>query len=301
MKTTYLIVTLAAILIFTSALKSQEKPNVEANYTKLSELQEHSLAEVAANPDTVIVNINDRHKVVVVERDSQGRTKEIVYYKKNRSSWTSRCNILFELGFNNYSEKNHFTGSRDKTNIGYNDLHTSKSMNIALYPIFRTFRITKNNLLNIQTGLGIDWGNYRFEDGWTIARQNGITVPSDKYRPNGENLLSKSKLTTVYLNVPFLLKLNIPVSGSSRNHFYLSAGIIGGIKIGSHTKIKYEDGGKKEKDRGSFNLNLLRYDLTFRAGYKWIGIYFNYQMTPMFENGKAHKLFPYSVGLSFKI
>ena len=95
MKTTYLIVTLAAILIFTSALKSQEKPNVEANYTKLSELQEHSLAEVAANPDTVIVNINYRHKVVVVERDSQGRTKEIVYYKKNRSSWTSRCNILF--------------------------------------------------------------------------------------------------------------------------------------------------------------------------------------------------------------
>ncbi len=256
------------------------------------------LAELRVNPDTVVVNINDKRRVVVIERDDKGRTKEIIYYKNNFKNWSSRWNVLFEIGFNNYSGKNYFTGSIDKTGIGYPDLNVSKSINVAIYPIFRSFKLTKNNLLNIQTGLGFDWNNYRFEDGITIKRDlDGITRPDDTYR----GLLSKSKLTTVHLNFPVLLKLNIPVSGSSRKHFYLSAGIIGGVKIGSHTKIKYADGGKKEKDHSSFNLNLLHYDLTFRAGYRWIGFYFNYQMTPMFENGKAHKLFPYTFGMSFKI
>lgn len=293
MKAKYLLITLAAVLIFTSTLKAQEQIEVASVDMKTVS---------ADNPDTVIVNINDKNKIVIIERNEQGKTKEIVYYRKNKPKhWSSRWNVLFELGFNSYSEKNHFTGSKDKTGIGYPDLHTSKSINVAIYPVFRTFRMTKNNLLNIQTGLGFDWGNYRFEDGWTITRENGITVPSDKYRPGGENLLSKSKLTTVHLNIPALLKLNIPVSGSSKKHFYLSAGVIGGVKIGSHTKIKYADGGKKEKDHSSFNLNVLRYDLTFRAGYRWIGVYFNYQMTPMFESGKGHKLFPYTFGMSFKL
>ena len=299
MKTKYLLIVVTTMLVCTSTLKSQEKSAIDVGIAESSSTLK---MPETANPDTVIVNINDRHKVVVIEKDSDGRTKEIVYYKRNRPNWSSRWNVLFEIGFNSYSDKNHFTGSKDHTGLEYPELHTSKSVNVALYPVFRTFRITKNNLLNIQTGLGFNWGNYRFEDGWTIARDSeGKIIPSDKYRPNGENLLSKSKLTTVYLNVPVLLKLNIPVSGSSRKHFYLSAGIIGGVKIGSHTKIKYEDGGKKEKGRSSFNLNLLRYDLTFRAGYRWVGFYFNYQMTPMFENGKAHKLFPYTIGLSFKI
>ncbi len=314
MKTTFLFITIVATLLFTGTLKAQKQANSKLDST-LNTISNHDLsqpaeshklsdlsviAELATNPDTVIVNINDKRKVVVIERDDKGKTKEIIYYKNKRKDWSSRWNVLFEIGFNSYSDKNAFTGSKDNTGIGYLDLNTSKSVNVAVYPVFRTFKITKNNLLNIQTGLGFDWGNYRFEDGWTLAKVNGITVP-DQYRPNGDNLLSKSKLTTVYLNVPLLLKLNIPVSGSSYKQFYLSAGIIGGVKIGSHTKVKYEDSGKKEKDHSSFNLNLLRYDLTLRAGYRWVGIYFNYQMTPMFEDGKAHKLFPYTVGLSFKL
>ena len=291
MKTKHLLITLAALLVFTGTLKSQEP----TSYTTTD-----VTAQTVINPDTVIVNINNGNRVVVVEKDSRGRTKEIIYYKKNKNkNRVFNYDLLFDIGINTYNKKNYISGS--KGDDDFLDLHTSKSINVAIYPIYGTLRLTKNRMLELETGLGFDWHNYRFEDGWTIEKQNGIIVPSDKYRPNGDNLLSKSKLVTVHLNVPLMLKLNLPIGGSYRKSFYLSAGVIGGVKIGSHTKIKYDDGGKKEKDRSSFNLNVLKYDLSFRAGYRGVGIYFNYQMSSMFEKDKGPELYPYSIGLSFTI
>ena len=288
MRTKYLLMTLATILVFTSALRSQDQTEAQL------------AAPTAIKSDTVIVNINNKDKIVIVERDNKGRTKEIVYYKRSKNkNRTFNYDLLFDIGLNTYGKKNYFSGSEG--NDDFLDLHTSKSVNVAIYPIYGSVRLTKNRMLELETGLGLDWHNYRFEDGWTITKQNGVVIPSDKYRPNGDNLLSKSKLTTVHLNVPLLLKLNIPVGGSLRKSLYLSAGVIGGLKIGSHTKVKFSDGGKKEKERSAFNLNLLKYDLSFRAGYRGVGLYFNYQMSSMFEKSKGPELYPNSVGLSFTI
>lgn len=299
MKTKRLLIALASILISASALKSQEQPLDPTALAQLHKPSELSLpATLEANSDTVIVNINDSKKVVVIERDSKGRTKEIVYYKRNKNRVYNHS-LLFEIGLSNYNKRNYFSGSRGDDD--FLNLHTSKSVDVAIYPIYGSFRLTSNRMLELETGLGINWTNYRFEDGWTIENNNGVTVTSSRYRHNNQSLLSKSKLVTVYMNVPLMLKLNIPIGGSYRKSFHLSAGLIGGMKIGSHTKVKFNDGGRKEKDRSSFNLNLLKYDLRFRAGYRGMGIYFNYQMTPMFEKSRGPELYPYSVGLSFTI
>lgn len=286
---------IGTILIF-SAAAANAQPHVQENI---------SLTDASNNSsinDTIVVKMKPEGKVIIIEQNEDGTTREVIYHerqsKKRKPSRVS-YGLLFDIGFNTYDNQNFISGAEG--NDPFLSLRTGKSANVALYPFYGELRLTKRNILSLQTAIGFDWGNYRFEHGWTISNNNGTTVADDRFRPGGQSILSKSKLTTVYLNVPLMVKFNIPVDGKNRDGIYISAGVIGGLKLGSHTKVKYSDGGKKEKDHGSFNLNMLRYSLTLRAGYKDFGVFVNYQMTPMFKNGKGPELYPYSAGLSITI
>ncbi len=101
--------------------------------------------------------------------------------------------------------------------------------------------------------------------------------------------------------MPLLLEFQIPTNG--HRPFYISAGGIGGYRIGSYTKVKYNDsdGPEKEKKNSDFNLNNLRYGVMFRMGYKAINLYGTYYFSTLFEDGKGPELYPISVGISFNI
>jgi hypothetical protein len=166
--------------------------------------------------------------------------------------------------------------------------------------------IALTKCFSLTGGLGVEWTNYFFEEGWTIANNDGITGPSGRYNAGGlDNTLSKSKLLTVHVNVPLMIQFEIPNKRSNsfwsgHRGFFVQAGVIGSMKIGSHTKVKVMESGHKEKDYSSFNLNLLRYELTARAGYGCLGIYVNYQMTPLFEKDHGPELYPFSAGISLQ-
>ena len=84
------------------------------------------------------------------------------------------------------------------------------------------------------------------------------------------------------------------------NTINLGAGVIGAVKLGSHTKIVYNtDGKEKEKRRDDFSLNVLRYGVTGRVGYESVQIYGTCYLSPMFENGKGPELYPFEIGIAF--
>jgi len=58
-------------------------------------------------------------------------------------------------------------------------------------------------------------------------------------------------------------------------------------------------GGTKDKDRSSFNINAFEYAATARVGYKDVGLFATYSLTPLFESGKGPELTPFSIGISF--
>jgi hypothetical protein len=85
------------------------------------------------------------------------------------------------------------------------------------------------------------------------------------------------------------------VNGRS-NQLFVSGGVIGGINLGSHTKVKDKD--SKSKDRGSFNIEPFKYALTARVGLKDINLYANYSLSPLFKEDKGPELFPFTIGIS---
>ncbi len=194
-----------------------------------------------------------------------------------------------ELGLNNFlTADNSLVMPSD---IDYMTLHSGKSINFNLNFTQLSLGLTKH--FGIVTGLGINWNNYRFDGNNNI--QKGVNGIIEVLDPGSS--LEKSKLTTVYLLLPAMLEVQIP---ADNHHLNLAAGFIGAIKLGSHTKMVFQDK-EKVKSNGDFSLNLLRYGPTARIGYQNFQIYGTYYMTPLFKSGKGpggYDLYPFEIGFS---
>jgi hypothetical protein len=274
--------------------------------------QEEDLAEVIEDEDTSRVKIGE---VVTIE-DSDDETVIRIGKKAVRviseddntgvrigendegESHSGRSSRHFrghlggpELGYNSYS-----TGKWLKNEIpmeGYLDLNSAKStcFNFVFPPVNLGF----SRHFGIVTALGINFNNYRFDGNNTIVIDgDGIITPAFPAEPIQ---YEKSKLATVYGFIPVMLEVQIPVSrGSAIN---LGAGVIGAVKLGSHTKVVYYDDGKqKDKNHDDFNLNVLRYGVTAMAGYEMVQVYGTCYLSPMFENGKGPEIYPFEIGIA---
>ncbi len=213
--------------------------------------------------------------------------------EKNRSRNRNRFKGHWsgiEFGFNNYvtSDKSLVL----PTGIDYMTLHSSKSSNFNINFAQLSLGLTRH--IGFVTGLGINWNNYKFDGNNNILKGvNGII----EELPSVDDL-EKSKLATTYLTVPFMLEMQIPVDN---NHLNIAAGPIGAVKLGSHTKMVYQDG-QKVKSNGDFSLNMLRYGVTARVGYENFQLYGTYYMNPLFRNGKGpggYDLYPFEIGVAF--
>jgi len=197
-----------------------------------------------------------------------------------------------ELGFNNYLTKDNSLVLPDT--ISFMSLHSGKAMNFNLNFSQLSMGITRR--IGLVTGLGLNWNNYRFDGNNNIIKGTDGNV--EMFDPGSP--LKKSKITTLYFNVPLLLELQIP---TDHNHLNIAAGPIGAVKLMSYSKMVYEDGDKVKSD-GDFSLNMLRYGATARVGYENFQIYGTYYMTPMFKTGKSPggvELHPFEIGIAFTI
>jgi len=182
----------------------------------------------------------------------------------------------------------------------YMDLNTGKSWNVNLNLLEYDINLIGKRF-GVGTGLGLEFNDYRFDNLLPVDKgPDGVIV--DSTYAGGEYNVEKAKLTTTYITVPLLFEYQVNV-GEDNNKFFLGAGIIGGLKIGSHTKVVYDRNGdeKKNKNRSDFYLSPFRYGYTVRAGYGFLKVFANYYDTPLFESGKGPQIHPFTVGfmLSF--
>ncbi len=195
----------------------------------------------------------------------------------------------FELGVNGFTDEDY---SR-YDGLEFMELNQSKSLEVNLNFIEYNIGLQKcKNNIGLVTGMGVSYNNYKFESPYTIRKVDGIIeplalFPADSYE--------KSKLTVAYLTVPLMLEFQVPVNNGS-NKLFVSGGIIGGLNIGSHTKVKWDD--KKEKERGGFNINPFKYAAICKVGLKDISLYASYNLSPLFKEDKGPELTPFTIGIS---
>jgi hypothetical protein len=194
-----------------------------------------------------------------------------------------------ELGFNNFLTDGYNFDL--PAGIDYMNLNSGKAMNFNIN--FTQLSIGIFRHVGFVTGLGLNWNNYRFDGNNNIEKDGSGNIV--EYAPAG--LLKKSKLSTLYLDLPFMLEIQVPTDHKRIN---IAAGPIGAIKVTSHTKMVFEDGDKVKSD-GDFNLNLLRYGATARIGYDDFQLYGTYYLTPLFKEGRGPggvDLYPFEIGVS---
>ncbi|AFK02669.1 hypothetical protein Emtol_1523 [Emticicia oligotrophica DSM 17448] len=203
--------------------------------------------------------------------------------KKSKGSgkFFSRSDFGLYIGLNNWA-KGSTTGS---------SLDTWGSRYVAL-SLQRNATLINGKQVDVAITYGpeVAWNNFMFE-GNTVTEMLGKQVV---FKDFGQNL-SKSKLVVPMLNVPILLNF-----GFEEAKFRIGLGGYVGYRIGGYRKIKYDDGGKKEKLKGSYGLEDFRYGLTAELGKKkGLTFFVRYDLSETFkvEQINAKGLQAWSIGL----
>jgi len=242
--------------------------------------------------DTVKIRIG--HKALVIAEGKHGSDIKLNTLDDQKSeSWTGRPNrfkghwAAVEMGVNSFANVDY----KGYTPDYFMDLNQKKSFEVGFNLLRYSIGLQKEKRnIGLVTGLGLTYNDYRFSNPYTIETVDG-KVKSKLIEDTG---LSKTKLSTSYLTVPLMLEFQIPVGGNNKK-LYFSGGVIGGLKVRSHTKVKID--GSKSKDRGDFNINAFRYGATARFGYKGINLFGTYYFSTFFKNGRGPEMFPFTIGI----
>jgi hypothetical protein len=151
------------------------------------------------------------------------------------------------------------------------------------------------NTFGLVTGLGLHLQSYRLDDNTSIyLDENNVVQPHFLYYDQNQ----KSKFALVSLTIPLLVEWQIPVNHYD-NRIYISAGLIGSVRLGSHTKIKYRAEQKEKlKVDDHFSIQPFTYSLMVRTGYRWFNVFASYDLVPLFKKEKGPEVTPLTVGIT---
>jgi hypothetical protein len=234
------------------------------------------------------IYVRDGNEEVRIGNPDTTRSSE-----RHRNRWWSGANRGFYLniGLDNVVQKNPPVGLPASQAF---DLRPLGSRYFA-FGWLQNARLAhgRDAALNLNLGLEFSWYNFMFE-GDRVAVKDVPVTGQFGFQPTTE-ALRKSKLTVAYLNLPLLMTVSF-----RRGFFsYLSAGGYAGYRLDSYTKIKRSNGGK-DHAHGSFYLNNFRYGLRAELGIRnFPDLFFNYDLNPLFAQGKGPDLRAVSFGLKF--
>lgn len=178
---------------------------------------------------------------------------------------------------------------------------TPKSIGVNVN--FADLVIVSNRHFGLITGLGLEMNNFRFDKNISLTQDpSGYIVPDLKYDEAGIDL-KKSKLTTVYLNIPLLAEFQFGRSKNGRRApGFVNFGVIGGVRLQGHTKVKYRDAEgdmHTKKQHNGLNLRNFHYGVECNVGYKWVALSARYYPQSIFVSDEGPNVQQVNIGLSF--
>ncbi len=234
---------------------------------------------------------NDRQSYNNYRSSSSGRR----YYGRR-----THHSMNFDLGMNNYLINDKFPDQNQ-------DVFSVRPWGSWYFGINSTERTRLARKFFLEWTVGVSWYNFKFENEKLLVGRDstGVTFGEDARQLN----YVKTKLTATYLHASFIPLLDF--GGNSRRAFFfdrnsdsfrIGAGPYVAYRVDSYTKMVYkDDDGEKQKERNhdNFYLNNLRYGARVQVGFRGTDVFFNYDMSTLFADGKGPKLQPFSFGITF--
>jgi hypothetical protein len=198
------------------------------------------------------------------------------------------------LGINANGFLNSSNKIATKNDSYFLELDYARSIGVNLNLLEKRFPIYKK-YIGITTGLGFQFHRYALKNNVDIVVSKDSTFGVENTMIN----YNKNVIRSTYLQAPLLLEFN--TNKNPKKSWHLSVGVVGGIRIGSSLKTKWEDDGKtrKEKLKSNFNLNPFQAYGTAIIGYHNVNLYVNYGLTQLFEEGKGPKFSLVNAGVLF--
>jgi hypothetical protein len=235
--------------------------------------------------------------------------KQIIGKKKHNNDNDKLSSTLgFDLGFNSfaalptntvmpYTSANLtpvITGAAGKeSSLTLNNI---KSINVSLSPFMYSIHLYKKSV-NVITGLGVNWFNYRFDNDVSFTRfdsAGNITSGVNLLYNTNPTEQKKTKVACSYVTMPFMLQVK-PKLG--KNRLVFGGGVSAGYLLKGWYKSKSKDG-DVNKDPLSFAFNKWQVNAIGEIGIdNKIRIYGSYGLTDMFHT--PIKLRPITIGIRF--
>lgn len=211
---------------------------------------------------------------------------------RSRSGSSPRKGFAFALGLNTY-------GSNDPGGI-YNkedyDLRPFGSRFVSLGYI-TSAKIVRGQKAGFHLDFGIDfsWFNLMYDGNNTITKlSDRVDFPLVEDADGNEVELRKSKLVVPNVN------LSLMPTVSFKNSFvsYVSAGVYGGYRLGSYSKVRRVGTKDNDRERINYYLNDFRYGLAAEIGFKnFVDLFVNYDLNTLHETNRGPKVNMLSFGI----
>ena len=241
---------------------------------------------------SVVENGDDDHvsiKVGTSAIDDSTRNAQKEAKQKERAARPGHSDFGIDIGLNALVNRNATTAEDF-------DLRPFGSRYISLNWHYLYRLGPQGSPVRLLTGPELSFNNYMFDNNARLfTTPTGTTVIQNE--PNLD--LDKSKLATTTINLPLMLVLNTKNKKGNDDGFRLGAGGFAGYRLGSRTKIKYDndDRDRKDKDRGSFNLEDFNYGLQGLVGIGGLDLFVKYNLNELFKDGRG----PQAQTLSFGV
>lgn len=254
-------------------------------------------SDVIGDVDTARINIFGKKKLIIIGDDKEYDTDSDTTNREHKEKIKNKHEIYwagFGLGVNGYMNKDYTTNMTSANK--YLELNYAKSMSVSLNFLEKNFSLVQNHI-NLVTGLGLEYNNYRFDNDYTLwsdSSKIGATLDPAKS-------FSKNKLVVMYLQAPLLLQFDTrPLNKKGNKTLHMSLGAVGSWRVGSHLKQTLDSRklDKTSKERDDFNLAAFRYSPMVRVGYGNIDIWASYTMNNMFKANQGPELNQFNVGIT---
>ena len=295
----------ALLLPFSSFAQKHDKDVTIKVEERVGDTVRTTIIDVAADSTR-----SKKHMTISVGSDGievKKSTRKGVYKDTTEAKSKSPLKIqwgMVDLGFNRIDDKTDYSllnaGAPTPLDpsVPYSKeafkLREGKSVNVNVWILNARLRLaeTKRQRLYLTSGLGLQMYNFRFDN--NVMYKSEPTTHLERI-PSNLNV-EKNKLGFTYAAVPLGLLAKTRIGDK---WLVYGAGVTGGYRIDSWTKLKTSQNGK-EKNHDSFNFADFNACVTGEIGLDDVfRLYGSYQLTNMNKSGTGLDQHPFAIGVRF--